>query len=133
MSQENVEIVKSLFAAFAERDFDAAAKVMHPEVEILPAIVGGPERTVYRGVDGNRQFWEDIDAAWSEFVIEVEEFRDLGEQVLVLGRATARGPGSGISLDQAGGWVADLRGGRVLQFRSFSSRQEALEAAGLSE
>jgi ketosteroid isomerase-like protein len=126
MSQENVEAVKSLFTAFAERDVDAAAKVMHPEVEIRPAIVGGPERTVYRGVDGNRRFW-------SEFVIEVEEFRDLGDQVLVLGRATARGPGSGISLDQAGGWVADLRGGMILRFRSFSSQQEALEAAGLQE
>jgi len=133
MSQENVEVVKSLFAAFAERDFDTAAIVMHPQVEIRPAIVGGPERTVYRGLDGNRQFWDDIDAAWSEFVIEVEEFRDLGEQVLALGRATAHAPGSDITLDQAGGWVADLRDGRISRFRSFSTRQEALEAAGLSE
>jgi hypothetical protein len=56
MSQENVEVVRSLFAAFAGRDFEAAAIAMHPEVEIRPAIVGGPERTVYGGLDGNRQF-----------------------------------------------------------------------------
>ena len=133
MSQENVEAVESLFAAFAEREFEAATNVMHPEIEIRPGIVGGPEKTVYRGADGMRRFWDDVDSAWSEFVIEVEELRDLGEQVLVLGRATARGPGSGISLDQAGGWIADLRGGRILRFRSFSTRQEALEAAGLRD
>jgi hypothetical protein len=65
--------------AFAERDQGAAAAVLHPEVEIHPAIVGGPEGIVYRGLDGNKQFWADIDAAWSEFRIEAEEFRDLGE------------------------------------------------------
>ncbi|MGE5748044.1 MAG: hypothetical protein ACM33U_12410 [Solirubrobacterales bacterium] len=48
MSQENVELVKSLFAAFADRDLDAAASVLHPEVVIRPAIVGGPEGVVLR-------------------------------------------------------------------------------------
>ena len=47
MSQENVELVKSLFAAFADRDLDAAASVLHPEV-VIPAIVGGPKEVVLR-------------------------------------------------------------------------------------
>ena len=68
-------------AAFARRDLDAAAGLLHPEVEIRPAIVGGPEGTVYRGLNGNRQFWSDIDAAWATFRIEPQEFRDLGERV----------------------------------------------------
>src|SRR5829696_7567688 len=76
MSEENVEVVKSLFAAFAERDQAAAATVLDPEVEIRPAIVGGPEGVVYHGLRGNRRFWHDVDAAWKEFRIEVEEFRD---------------------------------------------------------
>jgi SnoaL-like domain len=97
MSQENVEIVKFLVAAFADRDLDAAARVLHPEVEIHPAIVGGPEGVVYRGLNGNRQFWTDVDAALSEFRIDPEEFRDLGDRILVLGRAYARAEGSGIA------------------------------------
>ena len=133
MSQENVDVVKSLFAAFVDRDLDAAAKVLHPDIEIRPAIVGGPEGTVYRGLNGNRQFWADIDEAWSEFVIETQEFRDLGEHVLVLGRATAHGPGSGITLDQAGGWIAEVRDERIFRFHSFTTQQDALEAAGLKE
>jgi ketosteroid isomerase-like protein len=133
MSQENIEAVRSLFAAFARRDLDAAASVLHREVEIRPAIVGGPEGVVYRGLRGNQQFWADIDAAWTEFRIEPQEFRDLGKLVLVLGRAVARAPGSGITLDEASAWIAEVREGQIVRFRSFTSQREALEAAGRSE
>ena len=133
MSQENVEIAKSFFAAFADRDQGAAAEVLHPEVEIRPAIVGGPEGVVYRGLDGNIQFWADVDAAWSEFRIEAEEIRDLGDKVLVLGRAFARAERSGIALDEPAGWLAVIHEGQIVRFRSFSNQLEALKAAGLSE
>jgi ketosteroid isomerase-like protein len=133
MSEENVEVVKSFFAAFARRDLDATAGLLHPDAEIRPAIVGGPEGTVYRGLNGNRQFWADIDAAWATFRIEPQEFRDLGERILVLGRAIALAPGSGIALDQASAWIAEVREGKIARFRSFTSQQEALEAAGLEE
>ena len=133
MSQENVAVVKSFFAAFARRDLDAAARVLHPEVEIRPALVGGPEGIVYRGLDGNRRFWGDIDAAWTTFRIEPQEFRDLGERVLVLGRAIAVAPASGIALDEASAWIADVRGGVIVRFRSFTSQREAVEAAALRE
>ena len=132
MSEDNVEIARSFFEAFADRDQGAAAAVLHPEVEIRPAIVGGPEGIVYRGLEGNKRFWADIDAAWSEFRIEAEEFRDLGEQVLVLGRAFARAEGSGIALDEPAAWLAVMDEGRIVRFRSFSNQLEALEAAGLS-
>ena len=129
MSEEDIEVVEVLFAAFAKRDDDAAARVLHPQIEIRPAIVGGPERAVYRGVDGSRQFWADIDAAWTEFRREPREFRDLGGgEILVLGRAYARARG-GIALDEAVGWIASVRKGRIVRFRSFSNRLEALEAA----
>jgi ketosteroid isomerase-like protein len=133
MSQENVEAVRILFAAFADRDFEAATSVLDPGVEIRPAIDGGPEGVVYYGPDGMRQFWTDVDAAWAEFRITPEEFRELDGEIIVLGRAFARGPGSGIALDAAVAWIAELRGGRIVRFRSFSSQQEALEAAGLQE
>ena len=131
MSQENIEAVRVLFAAFADRDFEAAASVLDPAVEIRPAIVGGPEGVVYYGPDGMRQFWTDVDAAWAEFRITPEEFRELDGEIIVLGRAFARGPGSGIALDAAVAWIAELRGGRIVRFQSFSSQQEDLEAAGL--
>jgi uncharacterized protein len=133
MSQENVEVVKDVFAAFNDREFDAATACFHPETEVRPAIVGGPEGVVYRGRDGVRRFFADIDTAWADFRVEPQEFRDLGSEVLVLGRAYARGRGSGIVLDEAAAWVAGMRDGEVIQFRSFTTREEALEAVGLRE
>jgi ketosteroid isomerase-like protein len=133
MAQEDVNVVKALFAAFADRDLVAASTVLDHEVEIRPGLVGGLEGTVYRGLSGNEQFWTDIDATWVEFRIEPHEFRDLGGRVLILGRAFARGRESGVALDQPAAWIAEVHDGKILTFRSFSDQQEALEAAGLSE
>jgi ketosteroid isomerase-like protein len=133
MSQENVDAVRALFVAFADRDLDAAARVLDPKVEIRPAIVGGPEGIVYRGLPGNGEFWADIDATWAEFRIEPEEFRDLGERVLVLGRAFARGRESGVAVNEPAAWIAELHEAKIVGFWSFSSRAEALKAAGLRE
>ena len=133
MSQENVEVVEALFAAFAARDSAAASRVLDPSVEIRPVIVGGPEGVVYRGQEGMRQFWADVDAAWAEFRITPEEFRELDGKVLVLGRAFARGTRSGITLDEPAAWMVRVRDGMIVDFQSFSSRQQALEAAGLRE
>jgi ketosteroid isomerase-like protein len=133
MSRGNVEVVKALFAAFADRDLVAASTVLDHEVEIRPGLVGGLEGTVYRGLSGNEQFWTDIDATWVEFRIQPEEFRDLGGRVLILGTAFARGRESGVALDQPAAWIAEVRDRKILTFRSFSNQQEAFEAAGLRE
>jgi len=98
MSQENVDAVKALFAAFANRDLVAAASVLDHEIEIRPGLVGGLEGTVYRGLRGNEQFGTDVDATWVEFRIKPHEYRDLGGRVLILGRAFARSRESGVAL-----------------------------------
>jgi len=131
VSQENVEIAKALFAAFADRDFEAAARLLDPDLEVRPAIVGGPERAVYHGPKGMKQFWDDVDAAWEEFRITADEFHELDGGVLVLGRAHAQGRTSGIALDAQVAWMFGLRDGRIVDFESFSSRRAALEAAGV--
>src|SRR5688500_17848445 len=133
MSQENVEAGRLLFATFEDRDFESAATLLDPEVEVRPALVGGLENTTYRGAAGMRQFWSDIDAVWAKFQITPEEFRPVDRAVLVLGRVSARGRQSGLTLDTNTGWLAELRKGKLTRFRSFLSREEALEAAGLSE
>lgn len=133
MSQENVELVRRLFDAYQREAIDAAVEVAHPDIEVRPSIVGGPESKVYRGRDGLREFFADVEAAWADFRIEVEEFCDLGATVLVLGRSFARGEGSGIPVEADTGWVAVVRDGKVHRFASFTSRAQALEAAGLWE
>jgi len=132
-SGDNVELVRGVFAAFAARDFDAITPMLDPELEVRPAIAGSPEGVVYRGPEGMREFWTQVDAVWDEFLITADEFRDLGKKVLVLGRVHARGAGSGIVLDTAGGWLAEVHAGRLIRFESFTNPAAALEAAGIRE
>ena len=91
----------------------------HPDIEVRPSIVGGPESDVYRGRDGFRKFLADVEAAWADFRIEVDEVRGLGATVLILGRSFARGEGSGIAVEAATGWIAVVRNGQVHRFASF--------------
>jgi ketosteroid isomerase-like protein len=132
MSQENVEVVRRMFEAYEKRDMPAVLAGVHPEVEVHPGLVGVLEGTVYRGRDGFKQFLEEVDVAWVEYRIEPEEFRDLADTVLVLGRARGRGR-DGIVVDAHAGWVAVMREGKVRRWQSFANRHDALEAVGLSE
>ena len=99
------------------------ARVLDPKVEIRPVIVGGPGGIVYRGLGGNSDFWAEIDAAWAEFRIEPEEFRDLGRRAVSshwgapsLAAAKAVLPSTNLRA-----WIAELREGKIVGFQSFSN------------
>ena len=132
VARKNVEAVRAMFAAFEVRDMGRLLDGVHPEIEVRPALVGGLEGTVYRGREGYREFVADIDEIWDDFRAQAEEFRDLGEVVLVLGRASGRGKESGVQVDAPAGWVGTMREGKLNSFASFT-RDDALEAVGLRE
>jgi len=53
--------------------------------------------------------------------------------VVVTLHFTGRGKGSGITMDDTDGHVFTIRDGKIVRWRGFNDRKEALEAAGLSE
>jgi ketosteroid isomerase-like protein len=133
MSEENVEIVRRGLEAYARRDIDSWLAYLDPEFELHSAIVGGAEGKVYRGHEGARKWLADSDEGFEELRIELTEFRDLGDRVLAFGRIRARGRGSGVELDSPTGWLLTVRNGQLAKAQGFLSRDDALEAAGLSE
>jgi ketosteroid isomerase-like protein len=133
MPRENVEIVRRTYPAFNRRDIPAFLDSLDPDVEWIP-IMAALEERVYRGHDGVRHWLEDLAADWELFEVHTDEFRDLGDRVLVLGRWRARGRASGVDLeDQPAAWLTELRDGKIVWMQTYSDRREALEAAGLSE
>ena len=70
---------------------------------------------------------------WEELRIVGAQFRDLGDRVLVLGRAEGRGRGSGVPVDTSHGFVVELRGQKLSRVRTFLDHAEALRAAGLRD
>jgi ketosteroid isomerase-like protein len=133
MSQENVDVVRRALDSFPGGDVEEMLSYMDPEGEFHSAIVGGAEGNVYRGHEGFRRWYADSFESFDQLRNEWDEFRDLGDRVLVFGRVRARGRESGVELDSPMGWVFTLKGGKLLKAQGFLSHAEALQAAGLQE
>ena len=132
MSQENVETYKRAVEATNRRDLDALVEELDPQVEWHSALVG-LGTAVYRGTEGVRELFRDADETLEGMVFEVSELRDLKDRILALGRLRARGHESGAETDVSFNQVVDFRNGKLTRLRSFFDREDALEAAGLSE
>ncbi len=135
MSQENVEVVRRIVDAWSRRDLDALLTLIHEEGEWHPALIpGGLEGTVYRGPRGMRSYWREVDEVWAELSWEADEISDVGEgRVLVLGHFHAVGHESGVPIDQPMSVLFTIEGGKVRLGRGFTTRERALEAAGLTQ
>ena len=136
MSQENVEVVRRALAAWNADNLDAFLAELDPELEWHPSIEPALEgrETVYRGHDGARKAWDEYRGeAWGGLKGQIQEIRNLGDSLLVLGHFDVTGRTTGLEFGQEVGLLIAFRGGKILRSRDFLSHAEALEAAGLSE
>jgi ketosteroid isomerase-like protein len=137
MSKENVEIVRRVFDATTARDAATVLALYDPEVELdftrspLTRLVGAD---VYRGHDGVRSWARDRFEVWESAEDECTELIDAGEHVISVQISRGRGRASGVEVEHAnyaGVWT--IRAGKIVRAVWFRTREEALEAAGLSE
>jgi ketosteroid isomerase-like protein len=137
MSQENVEIIRRIYDAAARRDSATILSLYDPGVEVdmsrAPCrdLVG---KRFYHGHDGLRAFYREWNGAWETVESDVEELIGAGERVVSVETTRGRGVASGaaVELHQCGIWT--IRDGRIVRVEWLdATREEALEAAGLSE
>ena len=87
MARDKVDVAKRVVDAYNRRDVDGLfAELATPDFEWYPAIARALDGGGYRGREGVERFAADTEENWAEFQIIPEEFRDLGDRVLVLGR-----------------------------------------------
>ena len=134
MSQENVELVRSILADHERGDF-GSAEWADPEIEFV--IADGPSPGAWTGVTGMAEAWGEFLSTWEEYRTEVEEYRELdGQRVLVLTHRRGRGKTSGLDIERMHAKGANLftvHGGKVSRLVFYWDRQHALEAVGPSE
>jgi ketosteroid isomerase-like protein len=133
VSEENVEIAKEVVHAFNRRDVEGFFALAASDFEWFPAMSGTIEGGDYRGRDGIERYLVDIGDAWEEYRVLAEEFRDLGDRVVMLGRVEGRGRGSHAWVDSPTGTIFEFVGGKMSRLRTFLDRAEALKAVGLEE
>ncbi len=133
MSQENVEVVRKSIDAVNRGDTDAWLGSLSPEVvwESLP-LVGF--REVYRGRAEAREWRELLIEDFEEAHVEIEEITALSDdRVFFAYTQIGRGRASGFPGELRGWAILWVAKGLITRRQVFWTRDEALEAAGLSE
>jgi ketosteroid isomerase-like protein len=132
MSQENVEVAKAFFDAYNARDSEAVDRLLHPEADITTVSARGGLGD-YWSQGTTKRYFEQLDEAWSDFCIEIEDYRELGERVVALG--VQRGAGMSSQIEVAGelAVVFVVRNSEIVVLDSYDNWKAALEAAGLLE
>ena|SRR5689334_6103176 len=134
MSQGNVEVAKRVIDAFNRRDVDAIVECVDQDVEwfrAMPVTSGGG---ALRGGGGIESYVREVSDAWQEYRVVAQDFRDLGDdQLLVLSRVEGRGAGSGGLVDAPMGQIFDFRDCKIWRVRTYLDHAEALKAVRLSK
>jgi ketosteroid isomerase-like protein len=133
MSQENVDLVRSIFAAWERGDY-TSTEWAHPEIEF--AFADDPLLGSWKGRTGLAEGWGGFLKAWEEFRVKAEEYRELdGERVLVLVHFGGRGKTSGLEVARMrtkGANLFHVRDGKVTRLVLYNDHERALAELGLS-
>jgi ketosteroid isomerase-like protein len=139
MSQENVEIVRrsseALNRAIANGDVTPVLRdFLDPDIDwraVEGAVddVGG-----MRGHDAVRRYFEDWSGLFDSLTLAPQEFTEVDDaRVMVEQRLSGRAKHTGIETALTFFVIYTIREGRFVKVREYATREEALEAAGLSE
>jgi ketosteroid isomerase-like protein len=91
-----------------------------------------PGRSVYAR-DEMHELWADLDETFSEYKLEAVEYADAGEYVVVTVNTSSRLRASNHRIEAALWHVWRVHDGLVAEACTYSSRRDALEAAGMGE
>jgi ketosteroid isomerase-like protein len=131
MATQDIDAFWRSLEAFNRGDLDGYITFCDPDVQAY-AISAEAEGDPYRGHEGVRRWWENMELTWGDSLhAEYTDVRDLGDRLLALGRLTGRALSSGIDLDSELGWLGEFRDGRIACWWSFTRHADALDAAGL--
>jgi uncharacterized protein len=126
------ETLEQFFAAINRNDMQAITRDFDPEiVRIEPE--GFPTAGTYRGIAEVQEHVRKGRGTWAEGACEPEKFLLKGDKVVVYLHARVRLRDSN---EWIGGRFADgfvFRDGKIIEYRSFGERPEALEWAGIKE
>ena len=124
--------MRRVFEAFNRDGPEAALAGLAPDVEYhdLP---DQPDAGLHHGHSGFLAAMEQFFGELEDYSVNLDGIIDHGEQIVVGVRVIGRGRSSGASFEQRATGIWTLRNGFVVRVVWFRTREEALEAAGLSE
>ena len=133
MSQEDVEWLRAGYH-YTSRTGELQREGVHPEfvwdmTTFRGAIFPGP----YEGVEGANEFLAEWREGFERWSLDIEELLDAEDQVIAVVRQRGKAKGDGPEVEMRIAMVWTFRDGLAVRMEMYSSRDEALEAAGHSE
>jgi ketosteroid isomerase-like protein len=100
------------------------------EAPLIVPMRAAVEGTEYSGKDALEDFARDSVATWETLRMDQDTYTQIGDDlVLGVGRLVGRARETGITVDNRLAFLFRFEGGRVAEFRTFTSEQDAREAA----
>ena len=128
----DVDALKHFFDAVNRNDMQAITRDFDPQiVRIEPE--GFPTAGAYRGIAEVQEHVRTGRGTWAEGSCEPEKFLSNGEKIVVYLHAWVRLKGASA---WTGGRFADgfvFRDGKIIEYRSFAERTQALDWAGIRD
>jgi ketosteroid isomerase-like protein len=123
------EPVRRFAEAVSRGDADAAIAECHPQIEFLSILALGGR--AYTGHDGVREYFEDVESAWSDWTVDVERIcaGDDGRVAIVM-TMSGSGRESAARFSERIGHVWTLMDGKLLRNEPFRDADQALVEVG---
>ena len=132
MSQENVEIVRRIYASWAPGSSPAESNLLHPDIEwVNPS--DALEPGTRKGIEAFTSITDELDDTIKDLRMNVERFIDAGDRVVVIATMRGHGSASAAEVERRHGSVWTISEGKAVRFQWFNEPDEALAAVGLSE
>jgi ketosteroid isomerase-like protein len=123
--------IRRAWSAFSRLDVEGFRRVVQPDVVAVP-FGAAMEGRSYQGFEEILGWWHDeILVAWEWFEVVPEQFRRVGDRILVTGHWNTCGKESGIELKIAASWVIEVRDGRLAYWRTYTDHAQARRDIGL--
>ena len=128
----DVDLVRSIYAAFAAGDVPGVLSAMAPdmvwnEAENFPYADGNPYRGPEAIVSG---VFARLGGEWDGFAAVPDEFLDAGGTVVVLGRYGGTYKATGQAIDSQMAHVWRVREGKAVSFQQYTDTLQAARVTG---
>jgi ketosteroid isomerase-like protein len=121
VSDQNIERVKSMYAAFAADDVKTIIKASSADVvwEVVGRRADSPVLGRWAGLEGIAEFFEAVRTTGVTEVFEATAFHPANDKVFVEGRMVSTLNGSGRKIDSDWLHVFTFRDGQLIGFKQF--------------
>lgn len=130
MSQQNVDVIRGMYDAFAAGDVPSVVDAMDPQIEWreaehFPYADGNPYRGPSAVVSG---VFTRLGTEWDGWTLAIEELLDAGDTVVALGRYRATHNDTGTAIDAQFAHVWRLRNGKAAGFQQYTDTAQVAAA-----